>query len=265
MQNHYHTLGVDEQATPDDIRRAYRRLVLLTHPDRTTDPAAHGRFLLINEAYDVLSNPARRRGYDALLEASRSPPPPRPPAPAAGTYATRVTPPRRGRPAGYATQRPRAAPINFGVYQKPIRVWGKILLLLGLLVVVDYYGLRYTTTATFLSATIYDGGADTYVVRTSKGRFLTSGDYTSGKTDLAGSVQLRVSLLFRFIREARMLPAGPPLPVLFRHQALFAFTGLLVLAAGFTQGKLLGDAGRVNAAIFATSFALLVVVLILRV
>lgn len=264
MQNHYHTLGVDEQATPDDIRRAYRRLVLLTHPDRTTDPAAHGQFLLINEAYDVLSNPARRRGYDALLEASRTPLPPRRPEPAASTYATRATP-RYGRPTAYATPRARPAPINFGVYQKPIRLWGKILLLLGLLVIVDYYGLRYTTTASFLSATIYDSGADTYVVRTSKGRFLTSGDYTSGNTQLSNAVQLRVSLLFRFIREARMLPTGSPLPVLFRHQALFTFTGLLVLAAGFTQGKLLGDVGRVNAAIFATSFALLVVVLILRV
>ncbi|PJJ54485.1 J domain-containing protein [Hymenobacter chitinivorans] len=262
MPNHYHTLGVDEQATPDDIRRAYRRLVLLTHPDRTTDPAAHQRFLRINEAYDVLSNPARRRGYDALLEASRTPLPPPPPRTAPGS-------PPQGRPYRPATANPprqrRPAPINFGAYQRPVRLWGRILLLLGLLVFIDYYGLRYTTTASLLSAAIYDSGADTYIIRTSKGKFLTSGDYTAGGNSSAGLVQLRVSLLGHFIREARFLPAGPPLPVLFRHQALFTFTSLLLLAAGFTQGKLLGDAGRVNAAILATSFALLVVVLIIRV
>ncbi|MCB2406876.1 J domain-containing protein [Hymenobacter lucidus] len=258
MPNHYRTLGVSEQATADDIRRAYRKLVLLTHPDRTTDPAAHQQFLLINEAYDVLISPARRRGYDALLAASRTPPRPAPPAP----------PP----PAAFARQparspfRRRTTPrIDFGKYQKPIRLWGKLLLLLGLLIMVDYYGARYTTTATFLSATIYNSGADTYLVRTSKGRFLTSGDYTSGHTPPTEAVQLRVSLLFRFIREARILPSGPPLPVLFRHHALFTFTGLLLLAAGLTQGKLLGDAGRVNAAILAVSFALLVIVLIFRV
>jgi hypothetical protein len=264
MQNHYQTLGVSEQATPDDIRRAYRKLVLLTHPDRTTDPAAHGQFLRINEAYDVLSNPARRRGYDALLQALRNPPPPRRPEPAVGTSPGRATPHYR-QPVPNPVRRPRTAPINFGAYQKPIRSWGKVLLLLGLLVFVDYYGVRYTTTASLLSTTIYDSGADTYVVRTSRGRFLTSGDYTGGGTYPTDLVQLRVSLLFHFIREARFLPAGPPLPVLFRHQALFTFTGLLLLAAGFTQGRLLGDAGRVNAVILATSFALLVIVIILRV
>lgn len=260
MQTHYRTLGVEEHATPDDIRRAYRKLVLLTHPDRTPDLGAHQQFLLINEAYDVLSNPARRRGYDALLAALRNPP--RRPEPAASSSARPTTRPYP-RPAANPIRRPRTAPINFGAYQKPIRLWGKLLLLLGLLVFLDYYGIRYTTTATFLNAATYD--SDTSVVRTSKGRFLTSGDYSTNPNDSTGSVQLRVSLLFHFIREARFLPAGPPLPVLFRHQALFTFTSLLLLAAGFTQAKILGDAGRVNAAILATSFALLVVVLILRV
>ncbi|MDQ2771946.1 MAG: DnaJ domain-containing protein [Bacteroidota bacterium] len=61
---HYEVLELPENAPAADIRRAYRRLVLLTHPDRTPDPAAHARYLAINAAYEVLSDPGRRAGYD---------------------------------------------------------------------------------------------------------------------------------------------------------------------------------------------------------
>ncbi|GAA3918218.1 J domain-containing protein [Hymenobacter algoricola] len=93
MTTHYQTLDLTEQASTDDIRRAYRRLVLITHPDRTPDPAAHARYLAINEAYDVLGNARRRAGYDALLWVRRNPPA----APAGApptTVATRQRPAR---------------------------------------------------------------------------------------------------------------------------------------------------------------------------
>lgn len=61
---HYEVLELPENATATDIRRAYRRLVLLTHPDRTPDPAAHARYLTVNAAYEVLSDAGRRATYD---------------------------------------------------------------------------------------------------------------------------------------------------------------------------------------------------------
>jgi hypothetical protein len=64
---HYQALEITENATAADIRRAYRRLVLLTHPDRTPAPAAHARYLAINAAYETLSDPARRQAYDLTL------------------------------------------------------------------------------------------------------------------------------------------------------------------------------------------------------
>ncbi|QNH62733.1 J domain-containing protein [Hymenobacter sediminicola] len=67
MSTHYMVLGVSEQATAAEIRQAYRRLVLLTHPDRTPDPAAHRRYIAINEAYETLSNATRRAAYDQQL------------------------------------------------------------------------------------------------------------------------------------------------------------------------------------------------------
>ncbi|TGE21741.1 J domain-containing protein [Hymenobacter aquaticus] len=259
MRNHYHTLGVSEQATTDDIRRAYRRLVLLTHPDRTTDPAAHQQFLLVNEAYDVLSNPARRRGYDALLSAYRNPP--RPASPAAPP--PRATPPpRAAAPPRQSFRRRATPPIDFRKYQASSRFLGKVLLALALLVFVDYFGLSYPTTASFTGPALYDPGHDRYVVQTDKGRFLTRDESVETMFATNTRLRLRVSVLFHFIREARLLQGGRPLPVLFRHQALFTFTGLLLLMAGLTQGRLLGDAGRINAVIIATALASLVLLML---
>nr|WP_262908015.1 J domain-containing protein [Hymenobacter sp. 15J16-1T3B] len=69
----YQVLELPEQASAEDIRRAYLRLVRLTHPDRTPDPAAHRRYLLVNEAYDTLRQPSLRARYDAQLQARRQP------------------------------------------------------------------------------------------------------------------------------------------------------------------------------------------------
>ncbi|UYZ57827.1 J domain-containing protein [Hymenobacter latericus] len=73
MTTYYQVLELTEQATAHDIRRAYLRLVRLTHPDRTPDPVAHQRYLLVNDAYDTLRHPATRARYDAQLAALRNP------------------------------------------------------------------------------------------------------------------------------------------------------------------------------------------------
>jgi hypothetical protein len=61
-------LELPKNATIAEIRRAYRRLVFVTHPDRTPDPKAHARYFAINAAYEVLSDPARRVAYDANIQ-----------------------------------------------------------------------------------------------------------------------------------------------------------------------------------------------------
>ena len=61
----YDTLGVDPHAAPEDIRRAYRKLALLHHPDRNRgDQDAAARFREVAAAYSVLSDPERRAAYD---------------------------------------------------------------------------------------------------------------------------------------------------------------------------------------------------------
>ncbi|CAA9438324.1 MAG: Chaperone protein DnaJ [uncultured Rubrobacteraceae bacterium] len=61
----YKTLEVDKGASQDDIRRAYRRLARKYHPDANReDPKAEERFKEVQHAYEILSNPEKRREYD---------------------------------------------------------------------------------------------------------------------------------------------------------------------------------------------------------
>jgi DnaJ-class molecular chaperone len=62
--DYYNTLEVGDNATQAQIKEAYRRLAFQYHPDRNQDPGSSARMKSINEAYAVLSNPAKRRDYD---------------------------------------------------------------------------------------------------------------------------------------------------------------------------------------------------------
>jgi curved DNA-binding protein len=66
FKDYYAALGVDKNATADDIKKAYRRLARQYHPDVSKEPDAAERMSEINEANTVLSDPEKRAAYDAL-------------------------------------------------------------------------------------------------------------------------------------------------------------------------------------------------------
>lgn len=80
----YQILQVDPAADPDVIEAAFRRLALKYHPDRSVDPQAADRMRQMLEAKSILTDPAKRRAYDASLGLTPRPvaPPPRPRRPA---------------------------------------------------------------------------------------------------------------------------------------------------------------------------------------
>ena len=66
-KDYYKILGVERNASEDDIRKAYRKLAMQYHPDRNpNDKQAEERFKEINEAYQVLNDPKKRAHYDRL-------------------------------------------------------------------------------------------------------------------------------------------------------------------------------------------------------
>ena len=64
MIDHYAALGVRPSATLADIKKAYRQLASLHHPDKNTLPGAPARFRAVQLAYEVLSEDAKRVDYD---------------------------------------------------------------------------------------------------------------------------------------------------------------------------------------------------------
>ena len=64
-KDYYEILGLKKSATPEEIKKAYRKLALKYHPDRNKeDKDAEARFKDVSEAYAVLSNPEKRKQYD---------------------------------------------------------------------------------------------------------------------------------------------------------------------------------------------------------
>ena len=67
-KDYYKIMGVDRDATQDEVKRAYRKLARKYHPDVSKEPDAEAHFKEVGEAYEVLKDPEKRAAYDKLGE-----------------------------------------------------------------------------------------------------------------------------------------------------------------------------------------------------
>ncbi|WP_297721083.1 J domain-containing protein [Intestinimonas sp.] len=98
MNEYYRTLGVQPGASQDDLKKAYRALAKKYHPDlHPGDQEAETRFKEVNEAYEVLGDPDKRKEYDAKQQPAQ-----------------RHQAPNKARS---ATRTPRGGPVDFSQMQ----------------------------------------------------------------------------------------------------------------------------------------------------
>lgn len=95
IKDYYALLGISPNATQEEIRLAFRQMARVYHPDVNNAPDAETRFREINEAYEILADPEKRKSYDFFAVPSEDTAAPQPEPPTPDIPASPASPPAR--------------------------------------------------------------------------------------------------------------------------------------------------------------------------
>ena len=194
---YYDVLGVPPNATIDQIKRAYRRLVVLYHPDKNPDIQAVEVFRSVTEAYDVLSDPERKLAYDYLLNnadvteepATEEPPPHRDPA-YRPRYTRRATSPKNERRPSLSQLMARYLP-----YTEKMSIAG---LVVAIIMIADYSLPSRHSTERVASIEVHSGRRCKWnkFVTDEGESFVLDGSSHTGGFDIGDTVFIAKSIFF---------------------------------------------------------------------
>lgn len=121
VHSHYDNLRVTRNAPPSIIRAAYRTLSQQYHPDKSTDPDAERIMTILNNSYEVLSDPERRRRHDNWIAQQEGVAPQAAPRPVASDEnSTTQAPPRTAAGARAASAQRRESPMPQTIFFWPL-------------------------------------------------------------------------------------------------------------------------------------------------
>lgn len=196
MKDYYRILQVSRNASADEIKRSYRKLVLLYHPDRNSAPSASRLIREINEAYDVLGDDTRREQYNYRYDRKDAPPPP--------VYKkTPAAPPKRARPPRYYYQK---QTYDFPVLGRISKYISAFVLAYCLLLCLDYFltkeydNVHVASTESFVYRSRKHGYSYTrYVIHSHLKKFEVR--TTDGIIEPGNHLTLHITYIFRTVRD----------------------------------------------------------------
>lgn len=220
MQDLYGVLHLKRDATPADIRRAYRRLALRHHPDVDQTPGAKERFQSILDAYQVLSDPALRARYDrAPAEAPGERMPPKPQW-------------KKRRSTGVQGE------VELILAMTPFLRWfSGITAVCCLVLIADFFMPAKEVADRIISMEHHRGF---YQIRTDGGGRIELNVDDAQAFHSSGEIRIRVSPILHFMKEIQSVSAGVVIRSLPSVYGMFGFVPVLLvlLSSGiFVAGR----------------------------
>lgn len=262
QQNYYQILGVNQEVGSRELRKKYRVLAVKFHPDSSEVPNAHQYFIEINEAYQTLSDPIKRRKYDLKLDYQKK---------TSFTYDANVAQPyykNTYRPPAKAAQEDKER--EFDKYVPYVRLSAILTGLFSLILLFDFFfispiNVRQVEQLTFIEGPMGEigsriqSGGESFLLDIEKVEKINVGDYYRLQISPIFNIINHVEIIDKNVyplEEAKIICFSPHygiFNIFFPFIILMLLASLLGLFIPKTNSGLLFNFGLLNILLFIIS------------